>query len=324
MRYGESFDIFGEAELRGYLEEYVNRLNAQVRGEGADYLLNVQVEEYVEHLVHSFTVEGLVLNVSGVTVDSHERDIPAEQFPGSFDVRRGGHYRKQVVRYHVPFSGNEDLLRYVPSSRLMWSAPVFLQGGEVCFEVIDFHNDPELIKSQANLILRNMGTQAENVAKEVERYNGNLRATAGQLVAERRRQLEGQKGVLSSLGVPIRKSGSVPETFVVPSVRKKIVTRPSATPTKGQDPAPVLAPELYEEILKTIHEMGKAFERYPSTYKDKEEEALRDHLILQLEPRFEGSTTGETFNKAGKTDILVRYPRSTPKSGHRSTPQNRP
>ena len=30
-------------------------------------------------------------------------------------------------------------------------------------------------------------------------------------------------------------------------------------------------------------------------------------MILQLEPRFEGSTTGETFNKTGKTDILIRY-----------------
>jgi hypothetical protein len=31
---------------------------------------------------------------------------------------------------------------------------------------------------------------------------------------------------------------------------------------------------------------------------------------LQLEPHFEGSTTGETFNKSGKTDILIRHQRS--------------
>lgn len=45
----------------------------------------------------------------------------------------------------------------------------------------------------------------------------------------------------------------------------------------------------------------------PSTYAYKDEESLRDQLILILEPHFEISTTGETFNKSGKTDILMRY-----------------
>jgi hypothetical protein len=48
----------------------------------------------------------------------------------------------------------------------------------------------------------------------------------------------------------------------------------------------------------------------PSTYANKDEESLRDHLILQLEPRFEYSATGETFNKTGKTDILIRHQKS--------------
>jgi hypothetical protein len=51
----------------------------------------------------------------------------------------------------------------------------------------------------------------------------------------------------------------------------------------------------------------KQFERLPSTYAGKEEEHLRDHFLLILEPNFEGSATGETFNKTGKTDILLRH-----------------
>lgn len=53
--------------------------------------------------------------------------------------------------------------------------------------------------------------------------------------------------------------------------------------------------------------MGKQFERLPSTYAGKDEEHLRDHMLLILEPNFEGSATGETFNKKGKTDILLRH-----------------
>ncbi len=47
----------------------------------------------------------------------------------------------------------------------------------------------------------------------------------------------------------------------------------------------------------------------PLTYSNKGEEDLRDHLLLQLAPRVknEGSVTGETFSKVGKTDILYRH-----------------
>ena len=49
-------------------------------------------------------------------------------------------------------------------------------------------------------------------------------------------------------------------------------------------------------------------ERKPSLYRGKEEEDLRDQFLLFLETRYAATTgTSETFNKAGKTDILLKY-----------------
>jgi hypothetical protein len=62
----------------------------------------------------------------------------------------------------------------------------------------------------------------------------------------------------------------------------------------------------YERILGCIHAIGKMFERLPNTYSGKDEEHLRDHILVTLGAAIIGSTTGETFNKRGKTDILVR------------------
>ena len=56
-----------------------------------------------------------------------------------------------------------------------------------------------------------------------------------------------------------------------------------------------------------INDVGKEFERLPSLYANKKEEHLRDHFLMMIEPHFDGSATGETFNKTGKTDILLRY-----------------
>jgi len=47
-------------------------------------------------------------------------------------------------------------------------------------------------------------------------------------------------------------------------------------------------------------------ERHPSTYAGKGEEALRDDLLATLSTHFPGATA-ETFNKTGKTDLLIRH-----------------
>ena len=62
----------------------------------------------------------------------------------------------------------------------------------------------------------------------------------------------------------------------------------------------------YNKILECIHSIGKMFERLPSTYSGKDEESLRDHILVTLQGLVSGSVTGESFNKRGKTDILVR------------------
>lgn len=62
----------------------------------------------------------------------------------------------------------------------------------------------------------------------------------------------------------------------------------------------------YPKILACIHSIGKMFERLPNAYNGKDEESLRDHILVTLGAAIIGSSTGETFNKRGKTDILVR------------------
>lgn len=56
-----------------------------------------------------------------------------------------------------------------------------------------------------------------------------------------------------------------------------------------------------------MHQIGATWEQHPSIYLGKGEEDLRDLFLAHLVPLFEGSATGETFNKEGKTDILLRH-----------------
>ncbi len=72
-------------------------------------------------------------------------------------------------------------------------------------------------------------------------------------------------------------------------------------------PEPTLDRKIHERIVQIIHDTCLGFERHPSTYANMDEEALRDVILTTLQPHLPGSATGETFNKSGKTDILLRH-----------------
>lgn len=75
---------------------------------------------------------------------------------------------------------------------------------------------------------------------------------------------------------------------------------------KGKEPNGFSKQDEYERILSTLQNMALVMERNPETFHSIGEEALRDHFLVQLNGIYEGQATGETFNRRGKTDIIVR------------------
>ncbi|MBA7659545.1 hypothetical protein ES703_67526 [subsurface metagenome] len=305
-----SVNIFGEAELSQYFDQLKAVLKQTISNEAPEYLMNVNVDDYSEHLVNKFKVEPLQIHFNRMYIDTCEKPIPAERHPrSSFDLRGGGSFMRQVITYHIPYEGKEELLQRIPNPRLGWTYSVDLQENCICFDIINFYNDSERIKRDADGVTNRMRQQLDNIRQNVDAYNNQLPGLVKTIINERHQQLATHHSIATSLGVPIKKSSNVPETFSVPSVKKKVVPKPVVPPIAGP-PEPTLDQETYEDVLRVINDTGKVMERLPSTYANKDEEALRDHLIMVLEPNFEGSTTGETFNRAGKTDILIRHENS--------------
>ena len=298
-------EIFWERELRDFLGEQLDTLQREVHSEDKNRLLNMNETEYVNYLVNRYRIEPLVLHWDRQGISDREEMIPAERFPPLFNVYKGKRYPKQMITYHIPYSGERKLLRCTPSSRLLWTVDVRLEGGCVCFDVINWRDNAEQVKGEANSILDKIRKQAENVAQQVDGHNNTLEDKAQQVVQARKALLLTQANLMASLGVPFYKAGQVPSTFAVPTVARRVMIKPSA-PSTSFSPEPTLDSSNYQEILRIIHETGVEIERHPSIYRGKDEETLRDHFIMVLSPHFQ-SVTGETFNKTGKTDILIRH-----------------
>lgn len=302
------FNIFAGTDFQQFCETALIELQKEVYAEEPAYLLGVNRDEYVHHLVEKHSFEAPAFDFGNVSVDEpREELIPADKFPAMSYVKRGHKYLKPVYRYYVPYSGDQGLLRAIPNPRIMMTHWVNITLDSISFDIIDFYNnDPQRIRSVAESVFDTIRQQSQHLAKNVEAHNQSLLEKARYWFDRRRAELAQRSQVLSGLGVPIRKRNNIPETFAVPVVRKQIQVKPEAR-SPSTTPEPSLPDPVYQEILQVIHDTGRQFERMPSTYRGKDEETLRDHFILVLEPRFELSTTGETFNKAGKTDILIRF-----------------
>lgn len=75
----------------------------------------------------------------------------------------------------------------------------------------------------------------------------------------------------------------------------------------GSDSAPTWREFTYQDILRVINDAGTGFEHSSKWFRDKEEEELRGIILTVLRSNFKsGTATGETFNKDGKSDILLR------------------
>jgi hypothetical protein len=113
--------------------------------------------------------------------------------------------------------------------------------------------------------------------------------------------------MVEALGIPLRKRQNASQTYVVPTVRKKLsVSRPPEN-TAPYAPEPTLDENAYESILSIISNMAAVIERSPHAFREMGEEDLRQHFLVQLNGQYEGQATGETFNFQGKTDILIRW-----------------
>jgi hypothetical protein len=116
------------------------------------------------------------------------------------------------------------------------------------------------------------------------------------------------KQFVLDIGVPVRRRGDPSPAYSFPVTRKSVT--PALPPAKGGALAkhePALDASVYEEILDTLASMSVTMERCPSAFENLDEESLRMQFLIPLNSKFQGQTSGETFNASGKTDILIKH-----------------
>lgn len=194
------FKAFNEYDFSETLNAQLTRLREEVKS-----VVKSGDTSVIPALAEKYILTPLAFDTQNLTVDTTTASIPAEYFPNSFFVDAGKSYQKDVLAFHLPFIGDQNLLHCVPSTRIMWTEEINVQGNEVIFEVIKFTDDVDSIRSQRDRVVNFLTQQAENVNRQIEEYNNKINQVITVTENQTHSQISKHEEFLDKLGTPVRK-----------------------------------------------------------------------------------------------------------------------
>jgi hypothetical protein len=297
--------LFSSARLSDYLEKRKKEAIDDVQQQDTNYILNVNPADFYEYIAQKYLLRNIVLDESKITVDQQEVEVDVSGDRRLLIDRTHPYRTGTRVTYFVPFEGNPELFKYIPSTRNSNPPRGIVKGQvlELSFEGVDITS--EKIRTEFDRKLTEIKTWIGWVTDNVSNYNEHLPTLIEKQTKTRREKLLRDSGLVAELGFPMKKREDAPTTYAVPEVKRKIIPKPLAS-TAPFKPEPTIPIEEYDHILSIICNMTLVMERSPKAFQSMKEPDIRQHFLVQLNGHYEGKATGETFNYEGKTDILIR------------------
>lgn len=276
-----------------------------------DYVLKSSPTELEQYFVARATIDPLELHAEEAVIEKRTR-VKEERGRRGF---AGSRYTEPImvrgtqVDIAVPYSGDPSLWQVRASVFGVSGYPeIEVREDSVVFSLTirDGQADGNAVKKEMDRAIGALSDAVGNLRRDIEGHNKSVVAEIRRAIAERRQQALSATHALASLGIPLRRRGT-PLVYPAPLVRRRSPVKRPAVPAEQYRPEPVLEEAEYTYILQVLRGMSLAIERSPSTFNRLYEEEIRDFFLVLLNGHYDGDATGETFNGAGKTDILIRH-----------------
>ncbi len=280
------------------------KIEEEIRTKSKEYILNVDENEFCKYLHEKYTLEPLKI------IDESEHiNKPVsrtEMVSDGWGGRCQADYNDFKIEYN--FEGSAILFQVKPTPCTVCCLDIEVneRSQTVSFECSVRGLDKDKFISQKNSCYSDAFTNINNVNNNIKPLNDNLDSLCHDTFHRYKESYVKENSFFEAINVKVNKDTK--SVFTAPTVEKKTIPQPKATNHKTFVSEPTMNEDMYKDVLKVIYDSGKSMEKKPSLYKNKDEEALRDQFLFVLETRYEGTTaTGETFNKCGKTDIILKY-----------------
>jgi len=301
---------FSEGDTFATFRNIVDSVTAEINALDNEYVLKASQTELEDFFTEKVFIAPLILhsdqryikNQSGTQIDV-SNDFNRDIRPGERASIRG-----TKIEIAIPYEGDPILWKIRASTFNMSGYPdIEVRNNEIQFSITfpDDSADSEQIKSDIDRNIQALENAVGYLKVDVVNHNHSVPNTVKQVLAKKRELAQSTTGAIAALGIPVRRSNAEP-SFAIPMKRRARPVRLPSVATGKYKPEPALEESEYQFILEILKSMSLVIERNPSSFASLDEEAIRDHFLLQLNGHYEGGATGETFNAAGKTDILIR------------------
>ncbi|MCX6233204.1 MAG: hypothetical protein NT175_00555 [Bacteroidetes bacterium] len=314
MRY-DTFQIFATMHHVDFDGTKFKEIKDEILGRSKDYILNVDEIEFQDAIYDKFKLDKLV-----ILVDQLSFNTPKKSNKFFHDRFSGKDFEKEIYEFDfkIPFYGSSDLLKVKPPTFVMTTIEIQAitiyepiepiikeQYLKVVLEV--YNADEKEFEERKKEILNKITANIDNVNQYAEVLNQRIKALIIQTFQKRKEQFIKENDFFKAIDLKVNESTTT--FFNASPIRKKKIPIPKIEDVKKKYfDSPQITDEIYKDVNHTILNYCKSIEQKPSIYKDKDEESLRFLILSVLESRYESITaTGETFNKGGRSDILLKY-----------------
>ncbi len=299
---------FSEVNWSDFESDLYSSLKREIESENDNYILNINEDEYIGHLVEKYTLQPL-----SIDLDSEEVQDPT---PYRIDLSNN-HYSsaiygryKEGYRFTISytFEGDAQLFRVRPSTYTLTSNDIKVdnRNRRVSFQIEVYNQNVDEFNREKQSAYGRAFVNMDHLNVSVCTYNSDLRKRITTLFKDIKSKRLSKNNFFSA--IKVKKSSSSPSSYAVPVLERKIPAKPKCPTEKAYTLEPSIDKSSYESIIQEILQLGRSMEQKPSLYIGKNEEGLRDMFVTLLETRFQSTTvTGETFNHGGKTDILLKH-----------------
>lgn len=303
--YNSSIRTFAEIDSHSARSQWEKQIKKRIDSESKEYILGVDEDKYKNFIIEDFKLIPLV-----VYEESEQIDLPKVTKEKTTAYPRAFVYEQDIYHFTIryTFSGSTVLFKIRPSTWTMTSYEISVneQNNTVSFSFKLYEQNPDKFKREKSDAYRAAFTNIENVNKFANEWNASIPGVVNREFQKIKDKFLKENDFFAAINISTNKNTE--SLFSVPTIKKIDIPQPKVDKNKEFASIPSMSKAMYADILKVVYDAGKSMEKKPALYINKDEEGLRDQFLFVLETRYVGVTaTGETFNKKGKTDIILKY-----------------
>lgn len=277
---------------------------AEIHSKEKEYILKVDESDLKDYLFDKYQLEPLTIVLESESVQPPRK----ESVRGT--NRWGEPFLREayVIEIRYNYTGSWELFSVRPSTHKMVSYQISVspQYNIVSFTVHVYKTDETAFQKAKNDAYQGAFANMGNINQCVAGFNRGLEQQIAGEIQRAKSKFGEENRFFEAINVKVNKDSDF--VFKPPQIQKRQIPKPNIDQSREFKRYPAMAQLMYDDIIKLLMMVGRSMEQTPSTFEGKDEEAIRDQLLLFLATRYESVTaTGESFNKGGKTDILLKY-----------------